>query len=393
MKTIRDAEVSGKVALVRVDYNVTVGEDGTVGEDIRVTASIPTLKYLLDNNAKVIILSHMGRPEGVDPEFSLKPVQALVERLLGEAVLFSEDPTITGEGTKALIAQFKESDTRVMLLENVRYRQEDADNDEAFSQELAGLADLFVMDAFGASHRKQSSTYGVANYIQTYCGLLLEKEVKYLGDVISNPDRPFCVAVGGSKVSDKIEVFMKMLETADCLLIGGAMAFTFLAATGVDVGTSKLEKEKIELAGMILEKAQEENVNFLLPLDVVCSESFDGGNPEIYDVEEIPANQMGLDIGPKTIEAFKAVISQSNTILFNGPMGVFENPIYANGTAELFEAMANSGAVTIVGGGDSAAAASVLGFDKQLTHISTGGGASLEMLEGKVLPGVEICNW
>jgi phosphoglycerate kinase len=392
MRTIRDAEVLGKTVLTRVDFNVPIDESGKITDDLRIVTALPTIRYLTDHGAKVILCSHLGRPKGVpDPKCSLKPVAKKLSELIGMPVLFSDDDEVVGEKTVKLAQEFKSSDGKLMMLQNVRFRKEEEENDPAFAEALANLADLFVMEAFGAAHRAHASTVGVADYIPAYAGFLIEKEVEYLQKTLEHPERPFTVVLGGKKVSDKIGVIDNLSKKADYILIGGAMAFTFLAAQGYETGTSFVETDKLELAQTLLQKEKESGVKLLLPSDITGSTEFSNDTPKReYPVDRMPADFMGLDIGPDTIRRFCEVISSSKTIVMNGPMGVFELSNYEAGTKAVIDAIANFGGVSIIGGGDSAAAVSKFGMDDAMTHISTGGGASLKLLEGKELPGIQI---
>ena len=394
MKTLKDAEFQGKVVLIRVDYNVPLDEEKNVTDNLRIVSTIPTIDYILENGAKVVLCSHLGRPDGQPKaEYSMAPVAAEAERVFEEKVVFSDDDEVVGNKTKSLLEEFKNSDARIMLLQNTRFRAEEEANDAAFAKELASLADIFVMDAFGAAHRAHASTVGVADYLPTYAGLLMADEVKYLGELLEEPHRPFTVVMGGSKVSDKIQVFRNLLKKADSIIVGGAMAYTFLKAQGYNVGISKVEADKLDLANEILDLAKEKGVNFYLPVDCCGSTEFSNDTPKVcYDFDKMPDDFMGLDIGPQTQEKYKEVLSQSRTIVLNGPMGVFEMENYTQGTIAVLEGMAMAkDAVKIVGGGDSAAAVAQFGYTDAMTHISTGGGASLKLMEGKLLPGVKVC--
>lgn len=388
-KSIRDLALQGKKVLMRVDFNVPL--DGTtITDDTRIQATLPSIEYVLKNGGKLILMSHLGRPKGAPEEkYSLAPVAVALSKLIGRPVTFADDDNVVGEQAKKATAQMKEGD--VVLLQNTRFRKEETDNDPGFSKELADLADVFVNDAFGAVHRAHASTVGVAAYIPAVCGLLIEKELIFLGGALDSPNRPFTAILGGAKVSDKIGVINHLMDKVDNLIIGGGMAYTFLKAKGYEVGTSLLEEDKLDLAKELMAKALEKNVNLLLPVDVVVADRFAAdASHRIVKAEEIPADSMGLDIGPDTSAIFAKTIQQSKLVIWNGPMGVFEFEAFAKGTIAVAEAMAESDAITIVGGGDSAAAAVNLGFADQMTHISTGGGASLTFLEGKVLPGIEI---
>ena len=390
-KTVRDINVAGKKVLVRCDFNVPIdSQTGKITDNRRIRAAIPTIQYLLDNNAKVILCSHLGRPKGeVNPKYSLKPVAEELSKLLGKEVKLAKD--VIGPDAEELTSNMKNQD--VVLLENVRFHKEEEKNDPEFAKKLASFAEIYVNDAFGTAHRAHASTAGVADYLPAVSGFLIEKELEFLGKALENPERPFVAILGGAKVSDKIGVIENLLEKVDTLIIGGGMAYTFYKALGHDIGTSICEEDKIDLAKTILEKAKQKNVKLLLPLDNhVSSEYSNDGEDNFVDKEEIPDGFMGLDIGPRTIEAFKESIKTAKTVLWNGPLGVTEFPKFAEGTRAIANALAQSQAVTIIGGGDSAAAIEKMGLADKMTHISTGGGASLEFLEGKVLPGIDCLN-
>ena len=383
-KTVEDINPAGKRVLVRCDFNVPQDDNGNITSDKRIVAALPTVKYLMEKGARVILCSHLGRPKGeVNPKFSLAPVAKRLSELLDAPVKMAQD--VIGESAKSLAASL--ADGEVMLLENVRYHKEEEKNDPAFSKELASLAELYVNDAFGTAHRAHASTAGVADYLPAACGYLIGKEIGIMGEALSNPTRPFVAILGGAKVSDKLGVINNLLEKVDTLIIGGGMAYTFLAAKGYEIGTSLVDNEKLSYCKEMMEKAEKLGKQMLLPIDTVITSDF----PSPIDAEievttvpsnAIPADKMGLDIGEKTRELF------AKTVVWNGPMGVFENPILAKGTISVAEALANTDATTIIGGGDSASAVKKLGFDKKMTHISTGGGASLEFLEGLELPGI-----
>lgn len=388
-KTVRDIEVRGKRALVRCDFNVPM-QDGAITDDIRIRAALPTIHYLMDHGAKVILMSHMGRPKGeAKMEFSLKPVADRLSQLLDKEVLFDSVPEVVNQKVAEEAAALKEGD--VMLLENVRFRKEETKNEPGFAKELAQLGDLFVNDAFGTAHRAHCSTAGVADHLPAVSGFLIEKEVKFLGDTLENPERPFVAIMGGAKVGDKIPVIENLLKKVDTLVIGGGMSYTFFKAMGLEIGTSILDEESLELAGTLLKQAEEKGVKILLPVDVVCAREFDNNSEKMTcGREEIPADQMGMDIGPESVKLIDEELQKAKTVVWNGPMGVFEMPNFADGTKKVAEGLANSSAATIIGGGDSAAAVEQFGYADKMTHISTGGGASLEFLEGKVLPGIAI---
>lgn len=386
-QTIEDIDVAGKRVFVRVDFNVPMDEHHEITDDTRIRAALPTIRYLIAHGAKVILASHLGRPKGkVDDKYRLGPVAYRLEELLGRPVMKVGD--VVGDEAKRAVAGLKEGD--VLLLENVRFEPGEEKNDPALAKEMASLADIFVNDAFGAAHRAHASTAGIAEYLPAVAGFLMKKEIDFLGKALENPDKPFLAILGGAKVSDKIGVIDNLLNKVDTLIIGGGMAFTFLKAQGQKVGKSLLEEDKIELARQMMEKAQAKGVEVLLPVDVVVADRVAEDVPvNVVDVNHIPDDQMGLDIGPRTIDLFNEAIGQAKTIVWNGPMGVFEMAPFAEGTFAIARAMAASQAVTIVGGGDSASAVEKAGVAEKMTHISTGGGASLEFLEGKKLPGVE----
>ena len=388
-KSVRDIDVAGKRVLCRCDFNVPL-KDGKITSDKRIVAALPTIKYLIDNGAKVILCSHMGKPKGEwKPELSLKVVAERLSELLGQEVKMSKD--VAGEDSRALAASLR--DGEVMLLENTRYIKGETKNDQQLSADLASLADIFVNDAFGTAHRAHSSTAGVAEYLPAVCGFLIEKEIGIMGKALADPARPFVAILGGAKVSDKLNVINNLLEKVDTLIIGGGMAYTFLAAQGNSIGTSLFDAEKVDYCRDMMAKAAEKGVKLLLPVDTVIAKEFPDPIDGPIDVKTVPSNEipddmMGLDIGEKTRELFAEAAKSAKTVVWNGPMGVFENPTLAKGTIAVAEALAASEAVTIVGGGDSAAACEQLGFADRSTHISTGGGASLEFLEGLERPGI-----
>jgi len=388
-KTVRDIDVKGKRVIARCDFNVPMKE-GVITDDIRIVSALPTIKYLMEQGAKVILMSHMGRPDGEpNMKYTLKPVADRLSELLGQEVLFISSPAVVDDAVKAAAEGLAEG--QVMLLENVRFRKEETKNGADFAKELASLADIFVNDAFGTAHRAHSSTAGVADYLPAVSGFLIEKEVEFLGNAVENPNRPFVAIMGGAKVGDKIPVIENLLKKVDTLIIGGGMSYTFYKAEGLEIGTSILDKDSLELAPQLLKKAEEAGVKMLLPIDVVVADDFrNDAKSAIVDKDAIPADMMGMDIGPKTVELYKAAIAEAKTIVWNGPMGVFEMENFAHGTRDIAEALAESDAVTVIGGGDSAAAVEQFGLADKMTHISTGGGASLEFLEGKVLPGVAV---
>ena len=390
-KRVYDLEVADKKVLVRCDFNVPM-KDGTITDDRRIISALETITYLIEHDAKVILMSHLGRPDKkYDRTFSMKPIAKRLSELLKKEVPLAEDENVVGEHAKELVSNMKKGD--VILLENVRFVKGETKNDLEFAKALASLADLYVNDAFGTAHRAHSSTAGVAQFLPSAMGFLIEKEVSVMGKALANPDRPFVAILGGSKVSDKISVIENLLDKVDTLVIGGAMAFTFAKAIGTKVGISKVEEDKVEVAASLLERAKEKRVRLILPLDYhVTTEFSDATESFITDDANIPDGYMGLDIGDKTIQEFEAVLKNAKTVVWNGPMGVFEMDKYAVGTKAVAEILSHLDAVTIVGGGDSAAAVEKLGYADSITHISTGGGASLEFLEGKVLPGIDAIS-
>ena len=391
-KTIDDIQVKGKRVLVRCDFNVPM-KDGKITNDKRIVAALPTIKKLIADGGKVILCSHLGKPKnGPEEKFSLAPVAVRLSELLGQEVVFANDDNVVGENAKAAVAAMKDGD--VVLLQNTRFRAEETKNGEAFSKDLATLADAYVDDAFGSCHRAHCSTAGVTAYTSpNVAGYLIGKELSIMGKALENADRPFVAVLGGAKIEDKLNVINNLLEKVDTLIIGGGMAFTFLKAKGYEVGKSLLDESKIDYCKDMMAKAAEKGVNLLLPIDTVCAAGFpdpiDGPvDTVVVDSDRIPADMEGLDIGPKSRELFAEAVKSAKTVVWNGPMGVFENPTLAQGTLAVAQAMADSDAVTIIGGGDSAAAVEQMGLGAKMTHISTGGGASLEFLEGKTLPGV-----
>ena len=387
-KTVDDLQVKGKRVLVRCDFNVPL-QDGIITDESRITAALPTIEKLIAGGAKVILCSHMGKPKGEPkPELSLAPVAKRLSELLKKDVVFAKDDVVVGDNAKAAVANMQEGD--VVLLENTRYRKEETKNEENFSKELASLADIYVNDAFGSSHRAHCSTVGVTAFVKECAvGYLMEKEIAFLGNAVNNPVRPFVAILGGSKVSDKINVINNLLEKVDTLIIGGGMAYTFAVAQGGHVGESLLEADKVDYAKEMIAKAKEKGVNLLLPVDTVVTKEFKNDTEfQTVPTGQIPDGFMGLDIGEETRKRFTDAIKNAKTVVWNGPMGVFEFENFAHGTKAIAEAMANIDATTIIGGGDSAAAVNQMGYGDKMTHISTGGGASLEFLEGKELPGV-----
>ena len=395
-KTVDDINAKGKRVLVRCDFNVPL-KDGKITDENRLVAALPTIKKLVHDGGKVILCSHLGKPKGEPkPELSLAPVAKRLSELLGMEVKFAADDNVVGENAKAAVSAMK--DGEVVLLQNTRYRAEETKNEEAFSKELGSLADIFVNDAFGTAHRAHCSTVGVVNYVdEAVCGYLIEKELRYLGNAVEDPQRPFVTILGGAKVADKLSVIENLLGKADTLIIGGGMAFTFLAAKGYGTGKSLLDETKIDYCKDMMKKAEEKGVKLLLPIDTVVAKNFpdpiDGPvETEVVESCKIPDDYEGLDIGPKTAALFAEEVKSAKTVVWNGPMGVFENPTLAKGTLAVAQAMADSDAITVIGGGDSAAAVNTLGLGDKMTHISTGGGASLEFLEGKELPGIAAMN-
>ncbi|MDO5601358.1 MAG: phosphoglycerate kinase [Oscillospiraceae bacterium] len=392
-KTVDDIQVKGKRVLVRVDFNVPM-KDGAITNDNRIIAALPTIKKLITEGGRVILCSHLGKPKnGPEEKFSLAPCAVRLSELLGKEVVFADDAEVVGENAKKAVAAMQDGD--VVLLQNTRFRKEETKNEDAFSKDLASLADVYVNDAFGSAHRAHCSTAGVTNYIKdTAVGYLMGKEIAFLGNAVNNPVRPFVAILGGAKVADKLSVIDNLLNKVDTLIIGGGMAYTFLKAQGNEVGTSLVDNEKLDYCKEMLKKAAEKGVKLLLPADTAVAAAF----PDPIDapikvdyvaVDAIPAGMMGLDIGPKTRELFAAAVKEAKTVVWNGPMGVFENPTLAAGTVAVAKAMSETDATTVIGGGDSAAAVMQLGFADKMSHISTGGGASLEYLEGKVLPGID----
>ncbi|HIT73770.1 phosphoglycerate kinase [Tyzzerella sp. An114] len=392
-KSVDDLNVKGKKVLVRCDFNVPI-IDGKITDENRIVAALPTIKKLIADGGKVILCSHMGKPKGEPkPELSLAPVAVRLSEKLGVNVVFAKDDNVVGENAKKAVAEMKDGD--VVLLENTRYRKEETKNEENFSKELASLADVYVNDAFGSSHRAHCSTVGVTNYVsESAVGYLMDKEIAFLGNAVENPVRPFVAILGGAKVSDKINVINNLLDKVDTLIIGGGMAYTFAVAQGGKVGKSLLELDKVDYAKEMMKKAEEKGVKLLLPIDTVISQEFkNDAETKVVPTLEIPDDWEGLDIGPETRKLYADALKGAKTVIWNGPMGVFEMPTFAKGTIAVAEAMANlEGATTIIGGGDSAAAVNQLGFGDKMSHISTGGGASLEFLEGKELPGVAAVN-
>ncbi len=388
--TIYDVDFTGKRALVRVDFNVPQDDDGNITDDTRISAALPTINYLLDKGAKVVLMSHLGRPKGkFDMKYTLKPVAERLSKYIGKPVVLAED--VIGDSAKACVDAMKPGD--VVMLENVRFDPREEKNDPEFAKQLAQFGDIYVSDAFGAVHRAHASTAGVAAYLPAVAGLLIKKELDVMGNALANPERPFLAILGGKKVSDKIGVIENLLDKVDVLIIGGAMAYTFFKSMGYGVGNSICELDKLDLAQEMLAKAKAKGVKLLLPVDTVIGKEFSNDSEwKIVDSNKIPADWEGFDIGPKTRELFVAEINKAKTIIWNGPVGVSEFPIYAEGTIAVAKAVAANPGTTIIGGGDSAAAVEKFGFADKMTHVSTGGGASLEFLEGKSLPGIEALN-
>ena len=385
-KTIEDIDVAGKKVLVRCDFNVPL-KDGVITDENRLNGALPTIKYLVEKGAKVILCSHLGK----DASKSLAPVAVRLSEMLGKEVVFARDEEVVGENAKKAVADMKDGD--VVLLENTRCRKEETKNIAEFSKELASLADVFVNDAFGTAHRAHCSTVGVTEYLDTaVCGYLIQKELKFLGNAVETPERPFVAILGGAKVSDKIAVINNLLDKVNTIIIGGGMAYTFLKAQGYEIGTSLVEEDRLDYAKEMIAKAEEKGVKFLLPVDHRVAAEFKDVEATVTENQNIPAGNMGLDIGPKTEALYADAIKDAKTVIWNGPMGVFEFENYNKGTIAVAKAMADADATTIIGGGDSAAAVNILGFGDKMTHISTGGGASLEFLEGKVLPGIAALN-
>ena len=389
-KTVKDLDVRGKKVLVRVDFNVPLSkeEKGKIADDARIKAAIPTINYLSENGAKVILMSHLGRPKGeANPEFSLKPVADYLANEYKDKFTFIPSNLVVDEKVKEEVNKLQ--DGQIALLENTRYRKEETKNGEDFAKELASLADLYVNDAFGTSHRAHASNVGVASILPSAVGFLIEKEIEVMGKALEAPDHPFVSILGGAKVSDKIGVIENLITKVDTILIGGGMAYTFLKAMGKEIGKSLLEEDKMDLSLELIEKAKANGVEILLPVDVVIADKIEAGvSTEIVDIDNIPVDKEALDIGPKTARLFADKIKEAKTVVWNGPMGVFEIKEFSNGTNEVAKALAESDAVTIVGGGDSALAIEMAGLKDKITHVSTGGGASLEFLEGKDLPGI-----
>ena len=385
-KNVEDIDVTGKKVIVRCDFNVPQDETGRITDDKRIVAALPTIQYLLEHKAAVILCSHLGRPKGeFKMKYSLAPVAERLSELLGQEVKLAKD--VIGPDAKKMAAEVQPG--HAILLENVRFHKEEEKNDPAFAKELASMAEIYVNDAFGTAHRAHASTAGIADYLPAVCGYLINKEISIMGKALANPARPFVAILGGAKVSDKIGVINNLIEKCDTIIIGGGMAYTFQKAQGMSIGTSLCEEDKLQLALDLLKKAEDKGVKLLLPVDTVCADHFAAdATPVVCEAGKIPDGLMGLDIGPKTVELFSKAVADAGTVVWNGPMGVFEFDAFAVGTKAVAKAIAGSEAISIIGGGDSAAAVNQLGFGDKMTHISTGGGASLEFLEGKALPGV-----
>ena len=390
-KTLEDVQVSGKKVLVRVDFNVPLDKEHNITDDTRIRAALPTIRYLLDHNAKVILMSHLGRPKGTgfEPDFSLAPVAKRLSELLNREVKAAKD--VIGDSAKALVGSIKEGE--VVLLENLRFHKAETKNDPGFAKELAAFGEVYINDAFGTAHRAHASTEGVTHYLPAAAGYLLKREIDILGKALDNPDHPFVAILGGAKVSDKIGVIRNLINKVDTLIIGGGMAYTFFRAKGYEIGKSLLEEDKVELAKELMQQAKDKGVKLLLPADTVVATEFkDDAESKVVPSSAIPADWQGLDIGPEARKEFGKEIEKAKLVVWNGPMGVFEMPAFAKGTEAVADSMSRCGGTTIIGGGDSAAAVKKLGYGDKMTHISTGGGASLEFLEGIELPGVAALN-
>ncbi len=391
-KTIEDINLKGKKVLVRCDFNVPMNDNGEITDDRRIRSALPTINYILENGGKLILMSHLGRPKGeANPKFSLKQVGERLSELLNKEVVFADDNYVISENTKQLVSKIQ--DGEIILLQNTRFRKEEKKNIPEFAKELASLADVFINDAFGTAHRAHASNVGVSNYLSSALGFLVKKEIEVMGKAVTNPDKPFVAILGGAKVSDKIGVIENLLDKVDSLLIGGGMTYTFLKAKGLNVGKSLLEEDKVELAKELINKAEAKGVKLALPVDTVVAKEFKNETEhKTVKVEDIPEDMMGLDIGKKTANMFADIIKDAKTVIWNGPMGVFEMDNFAKGTEAVAKALAECNGTTIIGGGDSAAAVEKTGLNDKMTHISTGGGASLELFEGKVLPGIDAID-
>lgn len=388
-KSIIDIDVKNKKVFVRCDFNVPQDENGNITDDTRIISSLPTIKYLIENGAKLILCSHLGRPKGFDEKLSMKPIAKKLSELLNKEIILAKD--VIGEDAKSKVSNMQVGD--IVLLENVRYHAEEEQNDVTFSKELASFADVFVNDAFGTAHRAHSSTAGIAEFLPAVSGFLIQKELDFMGNAVSNPKRPFVAILGGKKVSDKIGVIENLLDKVDTLIICGGMTYTFMLAKGQKIGKSIREADKVELAKATLEKAEQKGVKFLLPIDFNCGREFSNDTEVVHIVgQEIPDDLEGMDIGPETVKLYQEILKDAATVIWNGPAGVFELPKFAVGTRAIAETLSTLDAITIIGGGDSAAAVEQMGFADKMSHISTGGGASLEFLEGKILPGIDCLN-
>jgi phosphoglycerate kinase len=391
-KSLKDFNFAGKRVLVRCDFNVPMDENGNITDDIRITSSLPTINYLIEQEAKVILMSHLGRPKGeANKKYTLEPVANRLKELLNKEVIFAEDDNVVSNTVKKQVEAMEDGD--VLLLQNTRFRKEEEKNEENFSKDLASLGEIYVNDAFGTSHRGHASNVGVSTYLPSAVGFLVEKEISIMGKALESPDRPFVAILGGAKVSDKIGVIENLINKVDTIIVGGGMAYTFLKAQGYEIGKSLLEEDKIDLAKNLLQKADDNNVKLMLPVDVVAAKEFKNETEiKTVKIEEIPEDMMGLDIGEESIKLFSDIIKNAKTVIWNGPMGVFEMDNFKKGTDAIAKAMAETQGITIVGGGDSASAVEKSGYGDKMTHISTGGGASLELLEGKVLPGIDAIS-
>lgn len=388
-KSLKDLDFAGKRVLVRCDFNVPMDESGKITDDIRITSSLPTINYLVEKGAKVILMSHLGRPKGEpNKKYTLEPVAERLTELLNKKVIFAQDDLVVSDIVKKQVEAMEDGD--VLLLENTRFRKEEEKNGESFAKDLASLGELYVNDAFGTSHRAHASNVGVSTYLPSAVGFLVEKEISIMGKALESPERPFVAILGGAKVSDKIGVIENLINKVDTIIVGGGMAYTFLKAQGYAIGKSLLEEDKVDLAKSLLQKAIDSKVALILPVDVVAAKEFKNDTEfKTVKIDNIPEDMMGLDIGEESVKLFSNIIKEAKTVVWNGPMGVFEMENFAKGTDAIAKAMAESEAITIVGGGDSASAVEKSGYAEKMTHISTGGGASLELLEGKILPGIE----
>ena len=391
-KSLKDFNFAGKRVLVRCDFNVPMDENGNITDDIRITSSLPTINYLMEQGAKVILMSHLGRPKGeANKKYTLEAVANRLKELLNKEVIFADDDNVVSNAVKKQVEAMEDGD--VLLLQNTRFRKEEEKNEENFAKDLASLGEIYINDAFGTSHRGHASNVGVSTYLPSAVGFLVEKEISIMGKALESPDRPFVAILGGAKVSDKIGVIENLINKVDAIIVGGGMAYTFLKAQGYEIGKSLLEEDKIDLAKNLLKKAEDNNVKLMLPVDVVAAKEFKNDTEfKTVKIEEIPEDMMGLDIGEESIKLFSAAIKEAKTVIWNGPMGVFEMDNFKKGTDAVAKAMSETEGITIVGGGDSASAVEKSGFAEKMTHISTGGGASLELLEGKILPGIDAIS-